>query len=336
MARVQGRAALPILAKVFGSLGAVALIIALIIAAVLAGVRAFMDEFWELWLIPLFPTFFGVVFGSVGLGFFIASRRKPAIAGNTVTPNIADPTGHSLEERGMAPPAFGRRTSRRWLLIAGISTAMSLVVMIVVLLLVFRHDGRADLQTPSSASGPLHAPSPVIGRIDDTQAGLSYARLGPPWTTATSPWTGPGMFTGGQTAVVQPPINGASFNATSLSGVPRPVERQGYRSAADLAMVAARVRARIERELFTVEHTDTPLSSGPYRVPGGQGWLERFQLNFPQAQARGWKVKTDTMAVLLVDHGDKTGGGPSLLMLSVPDVFSQGDLTQVLTSVRTL
>src|SRR5262249_33106589 len=40
--------------------------------------HAAIDEFWELWFAPLFPTSFGVLVGSIGLGLLIASRRKPA------------------------------------------------------------------------------------------------------------------------------------------------------------------------------------------------------------------------------------------------------------------
>jgi hypothetical protein len=67
-------------------------------------------------------------------------------------------------------------------------------------------------------------------------------------------------------------------------------------------------------------------------VPGGgQAWLEKFRLDFPQAKANGWSVTSDTMAILLVDHGGK----PGVLFVSLPDAFAaQGDLNQVLASVR--
>jgi hypothetical protein len=140
------------------------------------------------------------------------------------------------------------------------------------------------------------------------------------------------VFTSGQVSPVQIVFNGAAFNATSLAGVPRSDERAGYRGPAGLPTLASRARTRILRELFTVPHTSTMLFAGPHRVAGARhAWLERVRLDFPQAEANGWSVAADTMAILAVDHGGPVG----VVFVSLPDTFTaQGDLDQVLSSVR--
>jgi hypothetical protein len=187
--------------------------------------------------------------------------------------------------------------------------------------------------TTQASAAPV---SSMIGRIHDRRAGISYARLDAPWTAAGPAWRRPRMFTGGQVSLVQARFNGATFNATSLSGVPRPVEGRGYHGTPDLPTVAARVKTRILGELFTVQHTQRTLASGRYSVAGRpRAWLERIRLEFPQARANGWQVTADTIAILLVDKDGPAGGRLAVLLVSLPDTFAaQGDLDQVLSSVQ--
>jgi hypothetical protein len=175
--------------------------------------------------------------------------------------------------------------------------------------------------------------SPVTGTVADATAGLSYDRLGGPWTSAGGGWLRPDLFSGGQVAVVQSPFEQyASFNATSLSGVPRPAESAGYAGPQDLPAVARRVTGRILAEHFAMAKTRTTSFSGTRTVDGHQAWLERFRLDFTQARSRGWKFTADTVAILVVDRGDRRLGE---LWVSVPDTFpGQGDVDQVLGSVR--
>ncbi|OLT34796.1 hypothetical protein BJF79_32970 [Actinomadura sp. CNU-125] len=192
--------------------------------------------------------------------------------------------------------------------------------------------------TPSSgapAADPART-SEVIGRIHDDQAGFSYVRLGAPWIDAGGAWTRPGMFTAGQTAPIGPERGGVSFNAISASGVPRPAEIGGYSGPDDLDAVAAGVKTRIVRELFNLPHTEESLHSGPAQMSGGgRGWLEQVRLDFPQAAANGWPVRSTTLAILLVDTGGADGGPPGLLVVSIPDALgTQGDLDQVIGSVQ--
>ncbi|MEV5831200.1 serine/threonine-protein kinase [Spirillospora sp. NPDC052242] len=262
-----------------------------------------------------------------------------------------------------AAPAPGRRTARRAAIVLGAVAAVAVLVAggaVAAGLLADGSGGRGPGAAASSPSGPSASPdtgaggapsgptpsgtppaspgttSEAVGRVHDDRAGFSYARLGAPWIDAGGAWTGPGMFTAGQIAPIGPERNGVGFNATSVSGVPRPVEIGDYAGPDDLGTVAARVKTRIVREMFNIPHTEASPHSGPAELPGGvRGWLEQVRLDFPQAAANGWPVRSTTLAILLVDTGGADGGPPGLLLVSVPDALpTQGDLEQVLGSVQ--
>jgi hypothetical protein len=141
------------------------------------------------------------------------------------------------------------------------------------------------------------------------------------------------LFTAGQVAVVQAPFEQyASFNATSLSGVPRPDESSGYPATADLSAVNDRVTKRILKEHFAFTMTRTDLTSRASSVSGRPAWTRTFRLAFTDAKARGWKFSGDTVAIMVIDLGDDELG---LLCVSVPDTFpDQGDVDLVLASVQ--
>jgi hypothetical protein len=229
-----------------------------------------------------------------------------------------------------------------WLLAAG-SAVLVIVAVVVATMLVLRDENGGKpvaSRTPAPSSRPPSSPppssprtSPVTGTVTDTTAGLSYDRLGAPWTSAGSGWLRPDLFSGGQVAVVQSPFEQyASFNATSLSGVPRPAESTGYTGPQDLPTVARHVTGRILAEHFAMAKTQTTVFSGARTVDGHRAWLERFRLDFTEARTRGWKFTADTVAILVVDRGDRRLGE---LWVSVPDTFpGQGDVDQVLGSVN--
>jgi hypothetical protein len=235
-------------------------------------------------------------------------------------------------------PASGGR-ALPWLLGGGAGLIV-VVVAVVATVMVLRGDGdrRAPSTTPSpvrstASTAPPAGRSPVEGTITDGTARVSYARLGSPWVPADAGWLRPGLFSGGEVSVVQAPFEKyASFNATSLSGVPRPDESAGYTGPPNLSVIAQRVTGRILREHFDLAKRQTTLSSGARAVDGHQAWLERFRLDFTDARARGWKFSADTVAVLVVDVGDRH---LAQMWVSVPDTFAhQGDVDQVLDSVK--
>ncbi len=244
-----------------------------------------------------------------------------------------------------APRESAGRAGRGWLL-PGASALALLVLLaagVAAALVLDGQGGKAASKSPAAASAGGTPSSPaggassqVVGRIDDPEAGLSYARLGRPWVAAPANWLGDGGFTAGQIAPVQEPVNGASFNATSLSRPALPDESEGYPAAVEPRTVADRVEARMLREMFTVQHSITALPSGRRRTADGrEAWLRKIRLDFPQARANGWRVSSAVLAILVVHRG--AGEEPGVLMVSLPDAFTaQGDLEAVLGSVRTL
>jgi hypothetical protein len=234
----------------------------------------------------------------------------------------------------------GGRSALPWLLAAGAALVVIVVVVVTSVVLSGGDDGGPDASpgTPTASAGSSAATAPgtrsaVTGTITDAKAGISYARLGPPWSDADGRWMRPGLFDAGEVSIVQVPFEEyASFNATSLSGVPRAAERAGYTGSQDLSAVARRVTNRILAEHFDFDKSRRTLSSGARTVDGHQAWLEEFRLDFPGAAAADWKFSADTVAILVVDTG---GGRLGELWVSVPDTFTaQGDLDQVLGSVK--
>lgn len=254
----------------------------------------------------------------------------------TGTPPTRDtlPYGSEPERR----PA-GRPGALPWL-VAG--SVLGIVAVVAAAILFLGDDGggrRGTLgegspsPTPATSSPAPAGRSPVVGTVTDATAHISYARLGAPWVPADPTWLRPGLFSAGEVSVVQAPFEQyASFNATSLSGVPRSEERAGYTGPKDLPAVARRVTARIVREHFALAARRTTVASADRTVDGHPGRLERFRLDFTDARARGWRFTADTVAILVVDTG---GGRLAELWVSVPDTFpGQGDLDAVLDSVK--
>ncbi|MFI0408799.1 serine/threonine-protein kinase [Actinomadura sp. 3N508] len=236
-----------------------------------------------------------------------------------------------------APRRSGART--RWVLggVAFFAGLALLVTAVVLVLLRTGDDGKGRATASPSANRPGQPASAVVGRIQDAQAGFSYARLGTPWVTPGGAWTRPGWFTSGQISPLRQRNGDSTFNATSLAGLPRADESRGYTGPGDLETVAARVKTRVVRELFTVQHTETELASKQVELSGGgTGWLEKARFDFPQARAQGWPVTGDTMALLIIDQDGAPGGTPGVLLVSAPSAFAnQGDIDQILGSVRT-
>ena len=282
-------------------------------------------------------------------GYGYAQRATPGYGGPSQPGFAPSQPGFAPSQPAFAPPppAKTRNGALPWM----IGTAGLAVVAVLAVVVVFALRGKDDPKNaaaPPAASATASSPagdatptaptapgnqSVVIGRITDSKLGISYARLAPPWTPASGSWLRPDYFSDGQVSVVQAPFEQyESFNATSLSGPPRPDESVGYADPRNLSVPGRRVAQRILREHFNLENRRTTLFSGPYRAAGRPGWLERYRLEFTDAKARGWKFSADTVAILVLDLGNRRLG---LLWVSVPDTFPhQGDIDLVLTSVQ--
>jgi hypothetical protein len=280
-------------------------------------------------------------------------------------PTFEPPPGYEQQQTGYGqqppgygqqPPAYGQQPAYQqpapgqnrtavWLISGG---AGVIVVAIVAAVAVFGLRGNNDNESAppppppvpnqsqtSAAASPqaTGARSPIVGRVSDSRLGISYAQLGSPWVRATGSWLQPNYFTAGQVSVVQAPFERYdSFNATSLSGQVRPQESVGYVNAGNLRTVAQRVTRRILREHFALAYRQKTAYSGRRTVAGRPGWLQLFRLDFTQARSRNWKFTADTVAIQVIDLGNRRLG---FLWVSAPDTFPrQGDISQVLSSVR--
>jgi hypothetical protein len=217
------------------------------------------------------------------------------------------------------------------------------VVVIVTSVVLFGgNDGGPDASpgtptpTASAGSGAATAPgtrSAVTGTISDAKAGISYARLGPPWSDADSGWTRPGLFDAGEVSIVQEPFEEyASFNATSLSGVPRPAESAGYTgSQGPFGGRPACHEPDPGRALRLRQEPADALLGRAYgrRAPGLAG---EVPARLPRRRGQGLEVLRRHGGHPRVDTG---GGRLGELWVSVPDTFTaQGDVDQVLSSVK--
>lgn len=266
--------------------------------------------------------------------------RLPFDSGAHATPPMPPPppVPHSHAPQPPARPAAAPHHHRKarggtgwvWALIA----ALVLIIVLAAAAFVLFRDGDEPAGPGATKASTAAAKSPVIGTVRDTEAGIAYAKLGAPWETAAQSWETSG-FTGGQTSVVQAPFEEyASFNATSLSGLPTGEERSGYRGPDDLDTVAQRATDRILTNHFAMTSLRKKIFAGPVKAGPRSAWLERIRLDFPDARSRNWKFTADTVAVLAVDvDGTKV----ALLWVSLPDTFAnQGDIDQVLASVQPL
>jgi hypothetical protein len=231
-------------------------------------------------------------------------------------------------------------------LLAGVGASVfAVLILAAVAVFVVRGDGSDEpppapptlSSRPQAAASPSAAPtgsrSAVVGTVTDARLGISYARLGSPWTPADSSWLRPNYFSAGQVSVVQAPFEEyQSFNATSLSGPLRADERAGYTGPRALSAAGQRVTRRVLREHFALAHVKTSVYSGRRTAGGRPGWLELFRLDFTQAREKNWKFTADMVAIMVIDLGRSRLG---FLWVSVPDTFpNQGDLSQVLASVK--
>lgn len=152
-------------------------------------------------------------------------------------------------------------------------------------------------------------PSRQRGRINDHQAGLSYARLSRPWRDGV-PFTASGFDQGQYYVTEQYP--GGTWQATIMSGqmaAKQPEYVGTYRwfraSVAQAASVAGKY--------YPNDHRTIDVASQPVKVSGRNGWLVARRLYFHE---QGLKATNELMVIVAVDTGHDD---PGVLYVSIPN-----------------
>ena len=171
-------------------------------------------------------------------------------------------------------------------------------------------------------------PTQQVGRIDDHQAGLSYARLDRPWRDGV-PFTASG-FTRGQYYVTEK-YPGGTWQATIMSGrvatkVPAYVGTyRWFRSAAAQA-------ASVADRYYPTDHRTLEVASQPVDVSGHDGWLVASRLYFHEP---GLKATNELMVIVAVDTGHDD---PGVLYVSIPSTENRHlpDINELVSSLRVI
>ncbi|MCO6007035.1 hypothetical protein NE236_18800 [Actinoallomurus purpureus] len=232
-------------------------------------------------------------------------------------PGQAGPGAPTWAGPGAVTPP-GRTRSRLPLLIGG-GAAIVIIITVVAILLATNVFG-----------GGNGGRSPVIATTTDTQAGISYPRLGGSWRTeAVTATSGLGKlgFDQGEVATVMTDFqNGQPYVASAYSGVGTDT------TSVPLEVKAKAVLAALEPTAYPA-HTRQDLTSESHPVDGHTGWLVKVKLTFPQAKSQGWNFRTETAALVIIDRGN--GQAPAQFYVSIPDSHKhQGDLDLLLTSLK--
>ncbi|REE95817.1 DUF2510 domain-containing protein [Thermomonospora umbrina] len=244
-----------------------------------------------------------------------------------------------------APPARGGN-GMLWALSGGGVVIVALIVVVALFASgVFEEDPRplpTAAPSPGTAAPSVRATvkSPVTGTLQDTASGVSYAQLGAPWRPQTVDPNGRFAttygFSRGQIAVVQNDYNGQSeYLASVYSGrLPSSVE---YGGPEDLASAVTAFAKTIETEPEPngsyPSHTREDLEADDLEISDHKAYFTKFRLDFPQAQARGWNFRSETVTFVLIDQG--SGTRPSVVWITIPDSHPNGgDLDQLFESIK--
>ena len=178
------------------------------------------------------------------------------------------------------------------------------------------------------------APSAVTGRVTDSDAGVSWDRLGDPWTL--EPQKTGGDFNNNLFFITDryTGTNGetGTWSANVLSGVLGPDSKASYAGPRSLKEAA---NAFITNVIMAKEYfpgsTRQDFTSHSLTVSGRRAWLLGFRVNY---RVKGVRATQDTDVAVLVDTG--TGPSPAVFVVSVPNDVNDllPDITAELRSLQ--
>lgn len=176
--------------------------------------------------------------------------------------------------------------------------------------------------------------SAVVGRVTDTGAGISWAKLGTPWTLET--FAAGGDFNNNLYVITDkftgPGGKAAAWTANVLSGVLGPDSKAHYSGPGSLrGATAAFVRNVIMPKQYFPGSVRKNFVSRAIVISGRHAWMVGFTVSY---HVPGLKATMDTDVAVLVDTG--LGPSPAVFAMSVPNDVNRllPDITTELRSLR--
>lgn len=167
--------------------------------------------------------------------------------------------------------------------------------------------------------------SPVVGRTTDTTAGISYAKLGPPWRRKA----GIGAHTGGQ-EIKSKGTGLKNFWYVAIYSSPLKDEYAPTATGANGLRAAAELIARDFVESFYEDGKRTELAGAPLRAGGHRAWVTALRATKTDPDT---PYNSQTEVVVAVDAGRKV---PAILEITVPGNQAKrlADINTVVKSLR--
>ncbi len=246
-----------------------------------------------------------------------------------------------------------QRRRRLWL-IAGLSAGTAVAVAVIAVIATSLGGSpsttaadKAPTPKPSSASPtPSAAPSPSPSAsasssasgapFFDSQSGLTYTQLPPPWQGPACPSTldtGGFTWTAGEYDVAGPVNNGANTWYGEACSGPLPLQ-YGYNGVADLQNVTNSLAQNFGNEFYSaLAHSPIAIQANqPVTISGHPGWEITYQVSYTNAPAQQATWTSEDAAVVLMDTG--TGNEPAVFFTSVPDTLGVTNVTTLVNSLQ--
>ncbi len=247
-----------------------------------------------------------------------------------------------------------RHRRRLFRIFGGAAGAIAAVGIVVILALVMTghsplrnplaHGPRDVLPPLAKACPPPSAdaqdlppapPAPPGPRTVDTDAGISYAAQGPPWTPWSDSWSAGDLhvrYGVGQHFVTETYTDdfGAvnQYHASILSGSVPAAANDAL--TLDLKCTGHQVLADVRQSYYPQPNTIETMRDEVTVLGGRPAWVAKFRLHFHQS---GLKATSELVGLALINVGRPNA---AVLYISIPGTHSQFDpvVDSVLASVR--
>jgi hypothetical protein len=198
----------------------------------------------------------------------------------------------------------------------------------------------APVPLPSATLGKPAGPlskydgtlSRTRGRIEDRQAGLSYAKLDAPWKQSKEVGDDERGFTARQLFVTESSGPGSEWLA-EIASMPLDSGHQNLYSGPDSLREVAEAQSRdLQISSFPLGSRREEVAGQRIEVSGRRGWVTGFRLSFQHPR---FTVTDETVVVVAVDTGKRR---PGILYITIPGTHDElrADINTVVDSLRVL